>query len=90
MRWGGDVEMIKQFIAGFPVIIERDMGDVRPNEDWTGHYGVITGYDDGRGRFILQDSYISSDYPLTYEDHDRYWRAFNHIYVVIYPPEREN
>jgi hypothetical protein len=91
MRWGGDDEIIKQFIAaGFPVIIERDMGDVRPNEDWTGHYGVITGYDDGLGRFILQDSYISSDYPLPYQDHYRYWRAFNHVYVVIYPPERES
>jgi len=90
MRWGGDAEMIKKFIAaGFPVIIERDMGDVRPNADWTGHYGVISSYDDGRERFILQDSYISSDYPLGYEDLNRFWRAFNHVYVVIYPPDRE-
>lgn len=91
MRWGGDDAMLKKFIAaGFPVIIERDMGDVRPNEDWTGHYGVITGYDDSRERFILQDSYIASDYPLPYQDHYRYWRAFNHVYVVIYPPARES
>jgi len=88
--WGGDVEIVKKFIAaGFPIIIERDMGDVRPHKDWTGHYGVITGYDDGLERFILQDSYIQADYPLAYEDLDRYWRAFNHVYVVIYPPERE-
>ena len=91
MRWGGDVEMIKQFIAaGFPVLIERDMGDVRPHEDWTGHYGVISGYDDGRGRLILQDSFVQPDYPLAYEDLNRYWRAFNHVYIVIYPPERES
>jgi hypothetical protein len=90
MRWGGDVDMIKKFIAaGFPVIIERDMGDVRPNVDWTGHYGVISGYDDGRAHFILQDSYISPYYPLSYENLNRYWRAFNHVYIVIYPPERE-
>jgi len=90
MRWGGDEGLLKQFIAaGFPVIIERDMGDVRPNEDWTGHYGVITGYDDARRRFTLQDSYISSDYPLDYDDLYQYWRAFNHVYVVIYPPARE-
>lgn len=90
VRSGGDTHILKQFIAaGFPVIIERDMGDVRPNEDWTGHYGVITGYDDSRERFILQDSFIMADYPLAYADHYRYWRAFNHIYVVIFPPERE-
>ena len=91
MRWSGDIETVKQFIAaGFPVIIERDMGDVRPNEDWTGHYGVVTGYDDSRGRFILQDSFISSDYPLAYDAFYRYWRAFNHVYIVVYPPERES
>jgi hypothetical protein len=91
MRWGGDVEMIKKFIAaGYPVIIERDMSDVRPNADWTGHYGVVSGYDDSRQRFILQDSYISSYYPLGYEDLNRFWRAFNHVYMVIYPPERES
>jgi len=90
VRWGGDEEILKQFIAaGFPVIIERDMGDVRPNEDWTGHFGVITGYDDSRGRFILQDSYVMANYPLAYEDLNRYWRAFNYVYLVIYPPERE-
>jgi len=91
VRWGGDVEMIQKFnAAGFPVIIERDMGDVRPNKDWTGHFGVITGYDNGRGRFILQDSYIQSDYALAYEDLNRYWRAFNHVYVIIYLPGRES
>jgi hypothetical protein len=77
VRSGGDTEIIKKFIAaGFPVIVERDMGDVRPNADWTGHYGVITGYDDSLERFILQDSYVSENYPLTYADH--------------YPPERES
>ena len=90
MRWGGDDEIIKQFVAaGFPVIIERDMSDVHPNTNWMGHYGVITGYNNSRGWFVLQDSYIESDYLLYYQDHDRYWRAFNHVYVVIYPPERE-
>jgi hypothetical protein len=72
--------------AGFPVIIERDMGDVRPNADWTGHYGVITGYDDGLGSTYPGFLSLISPWPMkTY----RYWRAFNHVYVVIYPPERE-
>jgi hypothetical protein len=90
MRWGGDDEMIKSLVAaGFPVIIERDMGDVRPNADWTGHYSVITGYDDGLGQYNTQDSYRGANITLAYENHYRYWRAFNHVYVVIYPLERE-
>ena len=91
VRWGGDVDMVKKFVAaGFPVIIERDMGDVRPDKDWTGHFGVVTGYDDSRGRFTLRDSFIMANYPLAYDDLNRYWRAFNHVYIIIFPPERES
>ncbi len=90
VRSGGDIDMLKRLIAaGFPVIIERDMGDVRPHEDWTGHYGVVTGYEDARERLILQDSFVMADYPLAYDNFIKYWRAFNFVYVVIYPPERE-
>lgn len=90
VRYGGDDELIKKFVAaGIPVIIERDMGDVRPNADWTGHYSLITGYDDGSGKYLTQDSYRGENIVLDYENHDRFWRAFNYVFVVIYPPERE-
>ncbi len=89
-RWGGDIDLLKRLVAaGFPVIIERDMRDVRPNENWTGHYGVVTGYDDARSLMILQDSFIMADYPLQYDDLTRFWRAFNYVFVVIFPPDRE-
>ncbi len=55
-----------------------------------GHYNVLNGYDDTRQRFIVQDSYIMADLPLPYEQlSQRWWRDFNYIYLVIYPPERE-
>jgi tetratricopeptide (TPR) repeat protein len=54
-----------------------------------GHYEVLNGYDDSRGRFIAQDSYIQPDLPVPYEELERYWRHFNYTYVVIYQPERE-
>lgn len=89
-RWGGDVEMLRRLVAaGFPVIIERDVRDRRPLNDWIGHYGVVTGYEDNQGRFFLQDSLYGPDYPLDYENLTRYWRAFNYVYIVIYPPEKE-
>ncbi|MFU8827655.1 MAG: C39 family peptidase, partial [Brevefilum sp.] len=57
LRWGGDLEMIKRFIAaGFPVIIERGYLEEIPEFGWMGHYNVITGYDDDREVFIVQDS----------------------------------
>ncbi len=88
VRVGGDIEMLKRLVAaGFPVIIEK--GFQPPKEDWMGHYELIMGYDDNRNRFITQDSYIMPDFPVPYSDlSEHWWRDFNHIYLVIYPPDR--
>ena len=89
VRVGGEIDLIKRLVAaGFPVLIEK--GFQPPKEDWMGHYEVINGYDDSRGRFITQDSYIMADFPLPYDQlSGRWWRDFNYVYLVIYPPERE-
>jgi len=89
VRVGGDLDTVKRLVAaGFPVIVEK--GFQPPKEDWMGHYEVINGYDDGRGRFITQDAYIMADFPLPYAElSERWWRDFNRVYLVIYPAERE-
>jgi hypothetical protein len=87
VRVGGDIDLLKRLVAaGFPVVIEK--GFQPPKEDWMGHYSLITGYDDSRDRFITQDSYIMADFPVPYNELvERWWRDFNHIYLVIYPPD---
>ena len=89
-RVGGDLQMLKSFIAaGFPVIVEK--GFEGPHFDgWMGHYEVVNGYDDARERFITQDSYIMANLPVPYADMENYWRQFNYLYIVVYPPERES
>jgi tetratricopeptide (TPR) repeat protein len=55
-----------------------------------GHYLVISGYDDGTGRLITQDSLLGPDRPRLYTDFEsRWWRDFNYTYLVVYPPDRE-
>ncbi len=90
VRVGGDVDTLKRLLAaGFPVIVEK--GFQPPNEDWMGHYEVVNGYDDANQRFITQDSYIMADFPVPYPDlRGRWWRDFNYVYLVAYPPERED
>ena len=89
VRVGGNLGLLKRFIAaGFPVIIEK--GFQPPKEDWMGHYELITGYDDSRARFITQDSYIMADFPVPYSEiTEHWWRDFNYIYVVVFPPDRQ-
>ena len=94
MRQGGDENLIKRLIAaGFPVVVEKGYyeHDTTGKISWLGHYLFTTGYDDARGGFIVQDAYtkpgknILSDYAA-YQDG---WRAFNNLFMVVYPPERE-
>jgi len=88
LRYGGELEMIKKFIAaGYPVLIEKGFEDEVPQGGWMGHYGVITAYDEAAQEFLIQDSYVSADYVYSYDRVLKHWHAFNYVYLVIYPPE---
>lgn len=89
VRVGGNLDLLKTLVAaGFPVIIEKGFEGER-FDGWMGHYEVVNGYDDARQRLTVQDSYVGANQPVTYADVESQWRAFNHTYLVIYPPERE-
>jgi hypothetical protein len=87
-RVGGNLDLIKRLIAaGFPVLVEAG---IQPHpRDWMGHYLLLSGYDDERGRFTTQDSLVGPNLPLGYDELSAEWRSFNHTYIVAYPPERE-
>jgi tetratricopeptide (TPR) repeat protein len=89
LRVGGNLQILKQLVAaGFPVIIERGF-DGYDDEGWMGHYELVSGYSDSYGKVITQDVLIMADFPVPYEELLNYWRAFNYVFVVVYPPERE-
>jgi len=91
IRYGGDLAMIKKFIAaGYPVLIEKGFQDEVPQKGWMGHYGVLTAYDDEQEKFLIQDSYVMANYSYTYDKVEEHWHAFNYVYLVIYPPEQED
>jgi Peptidase_C39 like family/Tetratricopeptide repeat len=92
LRIGGDNDLLRRFVAaGFPVLVEKGtyLRDLTGVVSWMGHYQVVTGYNDGEGYFITQDSFIEPDHRVSYADMTSNWRAFNYTYLIIYPPERE-
>jgi hypothetical protein len=98
-RYGGDIDLLKRLIAaGFPVITEKGIYEpLLPDYSiqWGGHYSFTTGYDDARQEFIWQDSYLPPAKPVgrdsrtSYDEYLSYWRSFNYLFIIVYPPEKE-
>ncbi|MBN1304738.1 MAG: C39 family peptidase [Anaerolineales bacterium] len=99
LRYGGNLDLIKSLIAeGFPVLVEKGIYelDLANRVSWMGHYAFITGYDEAQQIFIYQDSYQPAGAPpgpdrlITFNKMIEGWRAFNYVFVVVYPAEKEN
>lgn len=98
LRVGGELDEIKRLIAaGFPVVVEKGYSerDASGKISWLGHYLFVTGYDDAGGYFIVQDAYLRSGEDGTganlhssYEEFTSQWRAFNYLFMVVYPEDR--
>jgi hypothetical protein len=99
IRYGGDIDMLKRMVAaGFPVVVEKGIYevDINGHMGWMGHYAFVTGYDDTTQEIIYQDTYQpepkSNPGPnrhIKYSTFIEGWRAFNNIFVVVYPREKE-
>jgi len=91
VRTGGTLDDLRRLIAGgFPVMIEKGF-DVQDRDlGWMGHYLFLNGYDDAQGIVISQDSYLGANTPVAYEALVYDWRAFNFVYLVAYPWERQD
>ena len=94
-RVGGDLELIKSMIAsGYPVMIEESFyleDRYWFNDDrWSGHYMLITGYDNEDEVFIAQDPMIGPDQEISYKDLKNNWQAFNNVYLLVYQPDEQD
>ena len=93
-RVGGDVDLIKRFLAaGIPVMVEKghiiEIDYFYQDDYWNGHYALVTGYDDAASEFTFQDSYVGPDQHLSYAEFDTFWQQFNRVYILLYMPDQE-
>lgn len=92
IRVNGDLETLKRFVAaGYPVLMEKGYYCEKGERcsGWFGHYSVVTGYDDAKQVFITQDSFRGPNLKLTYTYIEENWRAFNNVYLVVFPAGAE-
>jgi len=87
-RENGTIERLKLILSnGLPVMIET--GFVPKDKDWMGHYKLLIGYDDTLREFTLMDSYNGPNVKVSFDAVDADWRAFNRLYLIVYPADRE-
>jgi hypothetical protein len=99
VRMGGDLSTLKSLLAaGFPVMVEKGFEGLN-FEGWMGHYNLVIGYDDAREVFFTQDSYNllevenwqnSTGFEVPYDTMISNWRAFNNIFLVVFPQDKIN
>jgi tetratricopeptide (TPR) repeat protein len=89
---GGTVDLLKTLVAGgFPVQLEigeyqLDLANV---VSWMGHYILVTGYDDAKGEFIVQDAYLGQNQRVKYAKLENDWRNFNFLYLIVYSADKQ-
>lgn len=88
VRQGGSLEQLKTFLSnGLPVLAETWLVH---DGDGLGHYRLVTGFDEASRSLTTFDSLNGPGYPVSYEQFDADWRVFNRLYVIAYPPEKED
>jgi len=94
LRFGGDEELLQRLVkAGFPVIIQR--GYENANGVWAGKYQVVDGFSGVQMGYRAEDQAAEPKiglYPDQFERYNRLtagWRAFNYLYLVVYPEREE-
>lgn len=95
-RVGGNIEILKRILAAnYPVVVEsvtslNPQDALGANDDlWAAHFLLITGYDDTKQEFNVQDTYRGPDLKVSYEQLEKDWKPFNNLYMVIYFPQFE-
>lgn len=93
-RYGGNMELLKSFIAaGYPILIEKGYREKDANGklSWMGHYQFVTAYDNTAKVFTVQDTYREGpNFKIHYDEFLDGWRDFNFLFIVVYPPDRED
>ena len=88
IRENGAFEQLQQLLSnGLPVIVETGFEKPSGDDDWMGHYKLLIGYDDAE--FTFMDSYNGPDQKIAYAEMDADWRAFNRLYIVVYPEDKD-
>lgn len=84
--WNADIDDVKDKIAqGIPVIVLQQNSFT----DTSGHYRILTGYDDAARKFDVIDPYYDYITQISYADCERLWTSMGNWALLIVPAARD-
>ena len=84
--WNASVADMKRMLAAdLPVIVLQQNSE----KDSSGHYRVLTGYDDKNAEFCVVDPYYDNITEQTYAECDKWWSKWGHWALLIVPKEKD-
>lgn len=84
--WNSSIEDAKKKIAsGVPIIVLQQNSE----KDRSGHYRVLTGYDDATSKFSVMDPYYDSIKELTYSQCEKWWKPMGRWALLIVPKDKD-
>lgn len=84
--WNTSIRDVKtKLAAGLPVVVLQQNSIT----DASGHYRVLTGYDDARAEFSVVDPYYDGITRLSYTDCDRLWKKMGYWALLVVPPSKD-
>ena len=84
--WNSSISDAKLKIAdGLPVVVLQQ----NSKTDTSGHYRVLTGYDDAAEKFYVVDPYYDAITELSYSDCERLWKRMGHWALLVAPTAKD-
>lgn len=84
--WNATLGDVKRVLAtGVPVIVLQQ----NSQKDTSGHYRVLTGYDDSKSSFHVMDPYYDDVTEMSYTECDKLWSRMGHWALLVVPPDRD-
>jgi predicted double-glycine peptidase len=84
--WNSSIDDVKKKLAaGFPVIVLQQ----NSREDISGHYRILTGYDDSTSVFSVLDPYYEIT-SMSYTECEQLWRRMGHWALLIVPSAKDS
>lgn len=74
----------KKLAAGAPVLVLQE----NSTRDVSGHYRVLTGYDDAKSKFYLMDPYYDIT-EMSYQECEKLWRPMGYWALLVVPTAKD-